>query len=279
MRILVTGANGFLGSFITKKLCDDGFEVVAMDLSNNNIDDRATYIKASYLDERTDWYEFLKRPDVCLHAAWRDGFKHNSQLHILELSSHYNFLCKLIDSGIKQICVMGSMHEIGYHEGVVDENTPCNPLSLYGIAKNSLRQALEVYTKDKKVIFQWIRGFYIYSDSMLSHSIFSKILIADTEGKAFFPFTSGKNKFDFISIDEITKQICAVITQNDENGIINCCSGVPVSLAEEIEDFIKINRLKIKLDYGKFPDRAYDSPCIYGDNTKINKILRKKDNL
>lgn len=279
MRILVTGANGFLGSFITKKLCDDGFEVVAMDLNNNNIDDRATYIKASYLDERTDWYEILKRPDVCLHAAWRDGFKHNSQLHILELSSHYNFLCNLIDSGIKQICVMGSMHEIGYHEGVVDENTPCNPLSLYGIAKNSLRQALEVYTKDKKVIFQWIRGFYIYSNSMLSHSIFSKILIADSEGKAFFPFTSGKNKFDFISLDDITKQICAVITQNDEKGIINCCSGVPVSLAEEIENFIKINRLKIKLDYGKFPDRAYDSPCIYGDNTKINKILRKKDNL
>ena len=34
--------------------------------------------------------------------------------------------------------------------------------------------------------------------------------------------------------------------------------------------------LDIKLDYGAFPDRPYDSPCIYGDTTKINHIIANK---
>lgn len=48
-----------------------------------------------------------------------------------------------------------------------------------------------------------------------------------------------------------------------------------MSLADRVEQFIKDNHLKIKLKYGAYPDRPYDSPCIYGDNNKILKILSK----
>ncbi len=44
-------------------------------------------------------------------------------------------------------------------------------------------------------------------------------------------------------------------------------------LADRVEQFIMDNNLSIKLDYGKFPDRPYDSSCKYGDATKINDIL------
>ena len=56
-------------------------------------------------------------------------------------------------------------------------------------------------------------------------------------------------------------------------GIINCCSGTPISLGERVEKFIADNNLKIKLDYGKFPDRPYDSPGVWGDNKKIQMIM------
>ena len=49
-----------------------------------------------------------------------------------------------------------------------------------------------------------------------------------------------------------------------------------MSLAERVEQFIKEHNLDIKLEYGAFPDRPYDSPCEYGDSTKINEILAKK---
>ena len=56
------------------------------------------------------------------------------------------------------------MHEIGYWEGAIDENTPSNPTTLYGIAKNSLRQSIEVLTHDTDVVIQWLRAFYIIGD-------------------------------------------------------------------------------------------------------------------
>ena len=63
------------------------------------------------------------------------------------------------------------------------------------------------------------------------------------------------------------------------DGIINCCSGNPISLAEAVENFINQNGFNIKLNYGAFPDRPYDSPCIYGDNSKIQIILASNDNV
>ena len=64
--------------------------------------------------------------------------------------------------------------------------------------------------------------------------------------------------------------------QTDITGIINCCSGKPVSLKEKVESFLKEKNLKIKLEYGIFPDRVYDSPAIWGNNNIISEILRVK---
>ena len=63
--------------------------------------------------------------------------------------------------------------------------------------------------------------------------------------------------------------------QTKVTGIINCCSGKPVSLKEKVESFLKENNLKIKLEYGVFPDRSYDSPAIWGNNDTISKIMKK----
>lgn len=272
MRFLVTGANGYLGSHTTQNLLKNGHEVYAVDICNKNIDNRAKYINCDILDNSD--YNSIPEIDVCIHFAWRDGFVHNSPRQMGDLSSHYRFLTHLISNGLKQLVVMGSMHEVGYHEGAINENTPCNPLSAYGIAKNALRQSLQLFIKDKSCTLQWIRGFYIFGDDLRNHSIFTKLLEASAAGKKTFPFTTGKNKYDFLNVDDLVKQIVAVAEQTEVDGIINCCSGNPVSLADAVESFIKDNNLDIKLEYGAFPDRPYDSPCVYGDNTKIKQICK-----
>lgn len=80
-------------------------------------------------------------------------------------------------------------------------------------------------------------------------------------------------KYDFITVDELADQIAHAVAQDEVCGIINCCSGKPVTLAERVELFIKEHNLDIKLDYGVFPDRPYDSPVIYGDTSKIQQIM------
>ena len=58
--------------------------------------------------------------------------------------------------------------------------------------------------------------------------------------------------------------------------MINFCSKRKEKLADRVERFIKENNYDIKLQYGAFPDRPYDSKAIWGDNSKIEKIMKKK---
>ncbi|MCD7999271.1 MAG: NAD(P)-dependent oxidoreductase [Clostridiales bacterium] len=272
-KIVVTGANGYIGKHVVKNLIDSGNEVIAVDPIQNEIDQRATLCNEDIFSGDKAIYEKLNRPDICIHLAWKDGFVHNSVSHMMNLSRHFEFINNMVEGGCQNISIMGSMHEIGYWEGKIDENTPCNPLSQYGVAKNALRQSILLLAKNKGVNLFWLRAFYILGDDKRNNSIFAKILAASEEGKTEFPFTSGKNQFDFITVEELANQIVAASTQGKYTGIINVCSGIPVALGTKVEDFIKENNLKIQLQYGKFPDRIYDSPVIYGDNTIIQDIL------
>ena len=78
---------------------------------------------------------------------------------------------------------------------------------------------------------------------------------------------------DPISAKLVANMIVAASVQEEINGIINVCTGKPMSLADRVEQFLRDKNYKIKLDYGAFPDRPYDSPGTWGDPTKINRIL------
>lgn len=275
-RVLVTGAGGYIGRHVVKTLLDMGAEVIAADIYTEDIDERAKKVKTDIFSGKKEIYEELGLPDVCLHMAWKDGFVHNSDEHIGMLSKHYEFIKNMTEGGLKHIAVMGTMHEVGYHEGAINEETPCNPISMYGIAKDALRRSVFLMLKDKDVVVQWLRAYYIFGDDKKNHSIFAKLIKAEEDGEEYFPFTTGKNKYDFITVDELSQQLSACVLQDEINGIINCCSGKAISLADQVEGFIKENGFKIKLQYGAFPDRSYDSPAVWGDNTKIKEILKGK---
>ena len=272
MRILVTGANGYLGQGIVKHILDCGHQVIASDFAIDHIDDRAEKI-ACDLFSINDPYAYFENPDILLHLAWRDGFVHYSNAHIDDLPKHFAFIKSFSESDVKKITVMGSMHEIGFFEGSIKEDTPCNPTTPYGISKNALRNLTSMLCNQKDKLFQWLRGYYIVGNSQYGCSIFSKITAAEAEGKEEFPFTMGKNQFDFIDYEDFCEQVARAVVQDDVLGIINIGSGHPEKLADRVERFIKENGYKIKLKYGAFPDRPYDSKAVWGDSSKIDKIM------
>ena len=272
MKILVTGSNGYLGTGIVKELLDRGHEVIATGHKLDRVDERAVKTPAE-LFKLDNPFDFFGAPDVLLHLAWRNGFVHNNPSHIEDLPMHYSFIKKMTESGVKRIAVMGSMHEVGFWEGAIDEDCPCKPMSLYGISKNALRLASELVCKDNDIALQWLRGFYIVSPIDYGSSIFSKIAIAEREGKTEFPFTSGTNMYDFLDYDDFCRYAAAAVSQDRITGIINICSGEPESLGSRVERFITDNGYRIKLKYGAFPDRPYDSKAVWGNNSKIQEII------
>ncbi len=272
MKILVTGANGYLGQGIVKHILDFGHEVVATDLVVDRIDKRADR-KAANLFEIENPYNYFDQPNVLLHLAWRNGFLHYSDTHIDDLPKHYAFIRTFAESDVNAIAVMGTMHEVGFYEGSINENTPCKPITPYGISKNALKNLTEMLCKQKEKIFLWLRGYYIVGNNQYGSSIFSKITLAASEGKIEFPFTMGQNQFDFIDYEDFCDQIAKVLIQDEVVGVINICSGYPEKLSDRVERFIKENGYKIKLRYGAFPDRPYDSKAVWGDGSKIGQVL------
>lgn len=275
MNILITGGNGYIGRHVAEYAKQFGKVTVSdiQPLSKN----QNSFLKLDLLKscEDKNLYKILGEPDCIIHLAWRNGFDHKAKSHLEDLPYHYSFLKNMIDSGCKSISIMGSMHEIGYFYGEVRNDTPCNPLSLYGIAKNALRQAVMTYCEGKDVSLKWLRAFYVTGDDRNNNSVFSKILKLSEEGKKTFPFTSGLNKYDFLDINLLAKYVVKAAIQTKIEGIINLCSGEPVSLKEKVKDFILKNSLDIEPVYGAFPSRNYDSPAIWGDSTLIKKIIEE----
>ena len=274
MKILVTGANGYLGKGILKNILNRGHQVVAADLKVNYVDERIVS-KACNIFDVEHPYEYFDQPDVVLHLAWRDGFVHYASSHIDDLPKHYKLIKTFAEAGVKKITVMGSMHEVGFFEGSINEYTPCHPTTPYGIGKDALRNLTSMVCNQNNIPFQWIRGYYIVGNTAYGSSIFSKITKAVEEGKKVFPFTMGLNQYDFIDYKVFCEQVAATVCQDEINGVINVCSGRPEKLADRVERFIKENNYNINLQYGTFPDRPYDSKAIWGDGSKIEKIMKK----
>ncbi len=269
MNIIVTGSNGYIGRNAVKALLDAGHQVTAILLDNeepHSFLDRAIIYRAdifSLSDEQL--VDLCSQADGLLHLAWRAGFNHRDPSHLENVMKHYQFLTSAyLKGGIKNISIAGTMHEVGYFVGPIDENTPCNPRNPYGIAKNFLRQAMMDFASvNTDLELKWLRFFYIIGDDRFSNSIFTKILIAEDKGDEFFPLNSGEMLYDFIDIEILSKQIVKKI-ESMESGIYNCCSGKPKSLRSAVEEFIESHRLNIKPKYNVFPARPYDSMAVWG---------------
>jgi dTDP-6-deoxy-L-talose 4-dehydrogenase (NAD+) len=272
-KILVTGANGYIGRNLLDYLSVLNLNVIAVSRKFDKVLPNIKYIEQDIFSIENP-YIFFGKPDVCIHLAWSNGFNHNSESHIYQLPLHFKFINNLISNDILKINIIGTMHEIGTFEGKIDNFTISQPSNNYGIAKDSLRKFVFALNPAN---LNWLRLFYIYGKDSNNPSVFGKLLTANKEGKEYFPINSGKNKYDFIYIDDLVKQITIASLQTSILGIINCCSGIPIALDKMLLKYIKINNLDIKLDYNKFPDKISDSKIIYGDNEIIKFLTTKND--
>jgi dTDP-6-deoxy-L-talose 4-dehydrogenase (NAD+) len=275
-KVLVTGATGYIGTHVVEALLEKNAEVICVSRGGEHPNPNATSVVRDFADisvgELAEWGPL----DLVVHLAWADGFIHDSPAHISNLPRHVEFLKRVMEARIPKFVGLGTMHEVGYWEGEINETTPNRPRSMYGIAKNAFREAARLETQKSAAIFQWLRAYYILGDDERNNSLFSKILRWENEGKREFPFNSGVNRYDFIDVRLLGRQIAAASLQSEIVGVIDCCSGKAVALRDQVEAFIEERGLQIRPEYGAFPDRSYDSPAVWGSVSKIAQIMEKE---
>ncbi len=270
LRILVTGATGFIGNAVTLRLLDQGHEVIAvlkgkMDSVNYRWHDRVKLVHHDLSSRKALNLKAIGRPDGVIHLAWAGLPNYFEMFHIEKnLFDSYFFLKSIIEQGVGNILVTGTCLEYGMTSGPIAVDQPADPKIPYTIAKDSLRRFLEQLKHTLDFKLKWVRLFYIYGEGQRSNSLFGQLNDALDSGKPSFNMSFGEQIRDYSHIHEIADQLCQLIVDAKYDGIINGCSGKPVSVRSLVERLIKESGKKIQLNLGHYPYPDYEPMAFWG---------------
>lgn len=283
--ILVSGATGFIGNYVVDELLRRGHKVVATSAHPENARNAHWFEKVIYksfdfrlFNKEVNYYDYFLNPDLMIHLAWEGLPNYKDAFHVTEnLPAHFQLLQNLLSNGLRDLTVTGTCLEYGMKEGCLSEEMNSEPTNSYAIAKNRLRKYLEEFGLHHDVDFKWLRLFYIFGKGQNSHSLFSQLESAISREDPFFNMSGGEQKRDYLPIETVAKYICDISLQNEVKGIINCCSGQPVRIADMVEKFVSKSKSKIKLNKGYYPYPDYEPMAFWGDNSKLKKVINMSD--
>ena len=284
MKILITGATGFIGNYVIRELLKyNNHKIVATSIETkeevNNLDwiEFVEYINYDINIAKENLFEFFKEPNLLIHLAWQ-GLPNYKELFHFErnLPSNYNFIKNLILNGLKNISVIGTCLEYGLMEDCLSENIQTNPITPYSLAKDTLRKFLEQLNKKHEFYFKWIRLFYMYGKGQNPKSIIPQLDKALDNNEKVFNMSGGVQLRDYLPVVKVAEYIVRISLQTNLLGIVNCCSGEPISIKCLVENHMKKRNKQIKLNLGYYPYPDYVPMDFWGDNTKLQRILKKK---
>lgn len=282
MKVLVTGATGFVGNHVVNELLKRDFEVIATSIMDSDDAkkfswfEKVKYISWDLNKPNQNFFEFFEEPELMIHLAWEGLSDYKNLIHIEKnLFSNYFFVKNMVEGGLKNMAVIGTCLEYGMQEGCLKEDMITNPRLPYPLAKDTLRKFIEELNKKYEFDFKWIRLFYLYGSGQSPKSILSQLDKALENNEEVFNMSLGEQQRDYLPVDKVAEYIVKISAQNKVNGIINCCSGKPVSIKELVEDHLKKRNRKIKLNLGYYPYTDYEPMSFWGNVSKLNKILKK----
>lgn len=280
MHFLVTGATGFVGQHVIRRLLSHGYRVTATSASENKAKNCDWFHRVEYKpydlssNAPKDLYAYFSCPDRVIHLAWQGlpDFMNPNHYEVY-LHQQYAFLKNLIIHGAQHICVTGTCLEYGMKDGCLEESMHPEPISAYGLAKDTLRRFLEYLQQEKPFTLQWVRLFYMHGEGQHPKAIIPQLQAAINRGDGVFNMSKGDQLRDYLPIEEVASNICRITSQRDVEGIINCCSGKPIRIMQFVEDYLQAHAATIKLNPGFYPYPTYEPFAFWGSNVKLKSIL------
>ena len=278
-KILVTGSTGFIGNYVIKKLLKSEKTVIATsrkpkdEVSHNWLKD-VEYIQADLSEERDNWFSLFRKPDLLIHLAWEGLPNYNKFYHCeRNFPENFFFIQNMVENGLSQLTVAGTCMEYGMQNGALKEDMETIPNTSYALAKDCLRKFLQQFQKLIDFKLNWIRIFYLYGKGQSPNSILSQLEASLERGDKVFNMSGGEQLRDYLPAEKVGEYLVKVSMQDEISGIVNCCSGKPISIRKLVENYLFENNAKIELNTGYYGYPDYEPMAFWGNSEKLMMAL------
>lgn len=238
MKILVTGATGFIGSAFAKLALSHGHEIGGMMLPTETppahvpASNKMVWIKGTLAE--LPWHEIeVFKPDACIHFAWiaTPGVYLESPENEKHLEWSLNLARRLKGIGMGQFVGVGTCIEYKITNAPLNEDrTPVDPTTLYSRCKNTLRETLEAEARKDGSHFCWGRVFYPYGVGEHPARLCSSLIQKFRRGEKLVLKTPHSTK-DYIYIDDLAAAILLTM-ETKFQGTINWGTGIGISVRQ-----------------------------------------------
>jgi len=235
MRILVTGASGFIGLPIVRQLEKRDHEVLAVSRSVPNWPKRSlvNWLKAD-LSVRSSYLHQIQTfaPEVLIHLAWQDIPDFTIEKSRTNLNQSLDLLSFVTSLGTcRKILVAGSCFELNKLNGACVETEIGTPRDSFTWAKHALRSWLEIACRTEQICLGWMRLFYVYGPRQRINSLIPSVLTNLMQGK-LPEIRTPKNANDFVFVEDIAAAFSNAVSLDIPSGIYHLGSGQSASIIE-----------------------------------------------
>lgn len=274
MRVVITGASGFVGSWATLAFLNEGFEVHAVSRGVNRFDSIAHEQLHLHTSSSSEWAKLIKviSPDFVIHCDWAgvQNSEKDSDSQSENVFRWHAMAQTEINVGVKKSIFIGSQAEYGGILGVIPEDsTPSSPITKYGVAKVNARQKLEMLYATSTSQFLWARLFSTYGalddGSWLVPSCFQALLRGDS-----FRLSSGKQRWNYIHGADVGRALVASVKADELEGIVNISAVESVSIHDLVSQIGEFVGNKSVLSFNKNP--VQEIPDVLPINIKLANI-------
>jgi nucleoside-diphosphate-sugar epimerase len=273
MRVLLTGASGFLGRYVLSQLIQRGIGVLVVGRSCPD-GYRGDFKQADLLQFR-EYAKIMQnaRPTHLIHLAWyaEHGEYWTSPLNLRWAEASVRLVEAFAAAGGQKVVAAGTCAEYDWSCGYCREDaTPLKPASMYGTAKDATRRLLAAVCSAHQVAFAWGRLFLPYGAGEDSRRLVPS-LIKVFQGERP-PFGVNSNAYrDFLHADDVASGFIRLLL-SDAAGSYNISSGRPTQIAEVVRTIAKTFNGKPRIVLDLSTERPGEPEILFGDSGKLKAL-------
>ena len=262
MKVLLTGANGFLGRYVLRLLQQSGTAVVALGRTRPPDCGASAFIAADLL-AGNDFAALARQAGAShlLHLAWvtEHGQYWTSPLNFRWVDATTRLVQAFCETGGKHVVVAGSCAEYDWGSGLCNEDTtPLSPATVYGVAKDATRRLVEVLCVQHGVRCAWGRVFFPFGAGEGPARLVPQLVDALQGRLAGFGVNAPALR-DFLHAQDVARALLALL-RCPATGSYNVSSGRPVQIGELVRTLAQLTGRDPLCILGQPSERAFERP-------------------